>query len=458
MNESPPASSASLLTRTMPLSTFRFPGAISVHWFIYLRWVAVLGQLVTILAAWKWFVIPLQLQPLLVTVGVTALTNLTLMFWYLGYRLRVAEPAHSRLWYTVVSIVMALDLVLLTCLLYFSGGPTNPFWVFFFVNLCLAGVELTALVTWCLNGLAIVCFAFLLFDHVPLDALGVGDLLLPISHSGKITQIHTGVFYAFITCASVIVSFTTLVASRLRKRDEELRKLESQRIRSEKLEALGTLAAGAAHELATPLGTIAVIIGELQHQLQRENVDPLIQEDMATIRSELNRCRSILNHMSARAGEGTIERKETVQAKVLLDMILAEVKEPERVVVEIDPKAAGKTLYLEPYVTAQALRGMIKNGLEASPPEGRVSVFLREARNGIVLEFRDQGEGIPLHLLGRIGEPFFTTKSAGKGMGLGVFLTRSVVERLGGAMTVDSKPEQGTTVTCFIPAQNGSTL
>ncbi len=458
MTSSPPRfeqnpQETSAVLRNVPLVPLRFPGAISFHWFINLRWVAVLGQLVTILAVWKLFRIPLHVEPLLITVAITAFSNLILMFWYLGYRRTVVAPAQSRLWHHVLAIVMAVDLIMLTGLLYFSGGPTNPFWIFFFVNLCLAGVELRAAVAWCLNFLAVFCFAFLLFDHQSLDVQGLEQLLPAIRKTNQITLVHNGVFCAFITCASVIVSFSTLVTSRLRQRDEDLRLLESQRIRGEKLEALGTLAAGAAHELATPLGTIAVIVGELQYELKNHDIDSHIHEDISAIRTELDRCRAILNHMSAQAGEGSVEKKLNVTGAELLDLILREVKGQNRVKVTTTPEAERCCMQLEPYVTAQALRGMIKNALEASAPESHVEVDLKSNGNRLQLTVKDQGAGIPEHILSRVGEPFFTTKGTGKGMGLGIFLARTVVERLGGTMKVASEPGRGTTVSCQLPCQ-----
>jgi len=438
-------------SRNMPIVAFRFPGAISVHWFIYLRWVAVLGQLLTVLAVHYGFGIELHLGPLLLTIAVTALSNLFLTAWSVGSRKRRSEASQSRLWAQVLATVMAVDLLLLTCLLYFSGGPANPFWIFYLVNLCLAGIELTAWVAWCLNFLAVFCFAFLLFDHYPLELQTIDNALPSIRQTGMVTLLHNGVFCAFSTCASVIVFFTTLVTSKLRRREEELRILEARRIRGEKLEALGTLAAGAAHELATPLGTIAVIVGELQREIDQKVSDPELIEDVRQIRSELDRCRAILNHMSAQAGEGTIEKKVPLTGQQLLEQIRGVLKNPERVEWHIDPTAACAIIVAEPYVTAQALRGTIKNAIEASPPDNLVNVQLACTDKLLVLSVADRGTGMPAHILTRIGEPFFTTKQTGKGMGLGVFLARSVVERLGGEMQVHSEPGQGTQVRCLIP-------
>lgn len=444
------------VSRNLTLTSFRFPGTISVHWFISLRWVAVLGQFVTVLMVNYAFEIQLALQPLMTIIGLTALSNLLLMAWSLKSRQALAQATLTRLWANVLAAVMGVDLLLLTLLLYYSGGPSNPFWIFYMVNLCLAGIELTAWVAWCLNFLAVFCFAFLLFEHHPLN-LNTIDLLLPsIAETKTVTILHNGVFVAFITCSSVIVFFTTLVTSKLRKREEELRTLESRRIRGEKLEALGTLAAGAAHELATPLGTIAVIAGELQRELKQKSQDPQLIEDVTLIRKELERCRAILNHMSAQAGEGTVDKKIDLTGQQLLDLLLNDLKDLARVIPVITPEAAACTVQIEPYVTSQALRGMIKNALEASSANKPVQVELSRQKGMLRLSVTDEGSGMPEHVLSRMGEPFFTTKQTGKGMGLGVFLARTVVERLGGEMQVSSAPGQGTIVRCLIPSKNSS--
>lgn len=438
-------------SRPRSLAASRFPGTISIHWFILLRWVAVLGQLASVLTAQYLFGLDLQIQPLLIAIGVTATSNVFLMAWSFRYHPQTHD--YARVWSRILGVVMAIDLLLLTCMLYFSGGPSNPFWIFFLVNLCLAGVELTPLVAWCLYFFAVFCFAFLLYDHYPVGLVRMDSALPSIRDSGTITLVHNGVFCAFITCASVIVFFTTLITSKLRKQAGELRVLEARRIRGEKLEALGTLAAGAAHELSTPLGTIAVIVGELQRELKQVASNPQVLEDVALIRSELDRCRKILNHMSAQAGEGSVDIKSGLTGQELLDLIFKELKNSNRVEREITPEAARCVIQVEPYVTSQALRGMIKNAIEASPDDSQVQVLLTRQENLLQLSVTDQGTGMPESVLTRVGEPFFTTKQTGKGMGLGVFLARTVVERLGGEMQIESAPGAGTTVICRIPCQ-----
>lgn len=116
-------------TRPFGLSVGRFSGTISIHWFILLRWVAVMGQLTSVLTAQYLFGLDLQIQPLLIAIAVTAGSNLVLMAW--SFRYHSQAQNYARIWSRILAVVMAIDLLILTCMLYFSGGPSNPFWIFF---------------------------------------------------------------------------------------------------------------------------------------------------------------------------------------------------------------------------------------------------------------------------------------------------------------------------------------
>lgn len=99
----------------------------------------------------------------------------------------------------------------------------------------------------------------------------------------------------------------------------------------------------------------------------------------------------------------------------------------------------------------QALRNLLKNGLDASPPHAPVMVEVEQRGDAVAVEIRDLGSGIPSEVLDRVGEPFFTTKEAGRGMGLGLFVTQAVIERAGGSIKIDSEPGVGTAVTVALP-------
>jgi two-component system, sensor histidine kinase RegB len=251
-----------------------------------------------------------------------------------------------------------------------------------------------------------------------------------------------GMWVAFFIAATVIAYFVTRVTRDLSLQRAEATLARTRALRSERLAALATLAAGAAHELATPLGTIAVVAKELE----RELTDQDGARDARLIREEVERCKHILAQMASDAGESAGEAFIKTDAGTLLELALAEVSERERVLVSIQP---GTVLHVPLRAWARALRGLIRNALQASevPVEVRVEI----ARKQVEIVVEDRGVGMPPEVLTRVGEPFFTTKEPGRGMGLGVFLARALAERLGGTLEISSVPQLGTRVRVLLP-------
>jgi two-component system sensor histidine kinase RegB len=414
--------------------------SVNAAWLLRLRWVAVAGQLLTIAFAAALFKIKLPLVELMTVVLVTAISNVAAAIgWRRLWRQASADVLRS--WgERSFFMVMAFDVLALTALLYFAGGPANPFIMFYFVNLALAAVILPARRAAWLVLLALICIASLFTFHRPLPALREDWTLQ-----------QQGLFVALAGCASVVVYFVTCVTRELRQREDDLRGAEQERARGQRLEALATLAAGAGHELATPLGTIAVVAKELSRHLEGANVPDSVLEDVALIRSELDDCRGILDRLSANAGQAVGETVSPVSVKELVEEVLSGLRRRPRVQVAFAPRTEEQTLLVPLQGVAQAIRGLVQNALDATEPDGSVR-FSAEAGDGwLKLVVRDSGPGMPPDVLSRAGDPFFTTKEPGKGMGLGIFLCRSVVERLGGTMELTSQPGQGATATLRLP-------
>ncbi len=423
---------------------------INAVWLLSLRWVAVIGQLATITVVHLGLGVEIALAPLLVAVGVTALSNLAFGAWVRLSR-SAADRYSTTVWHSVLGSVMWLDLIVLTSLLYFTGGPTNPFSIFYFVNLALSGILLPARWAWFLNGFAIACVAFISYHHHPVDVLLQPERLQSIGAAGRVTLANQGLFVAFVTCCSVIVYFATRLTGELQRRQRDLRRAEMLRARSEKLEALGTLAAGAAHELATPLSTIAVVAKEIQRELDGTAVAKIVVEDIALLRSELDRCRTILDRMSVHSGRAADEPVVAISAEDLVRDIQADMSKPGQVQSTFAPGVREKHISVPRTVLAQALRGLVQNAVDAGDGQAPIQLGVDLDGDHLRLEIRDRGPGMTADVLARAGEPFFTTKDPGKGMGLGLFLARSLVERLGGTLTIQSSAGQGTTVYVRVP-------
>ncbi|MEQ8791946.1 MAG: ATP-binding protein [Pirellulaceae bacterium] len=415
--------------------------AINLGWLITLRWAAVVGQLVTIGVAALAFQVDLPQAPLLTMVVVTALTNLVLSAVF-HRRAGLTDELGASRWQTVVGVVMLLDLFILTGLLYYTGGPANPFFVFYFVNLSLAAVVLPANWAWPLTAAAVALFAALFYRHVPVPVLEAAP---PSASRGEFSIPQQGMLAAFATCAVVVVYFMTRLTHELRLQELALRGAESQRARSEKLEALGTLAGGAAHELATPLSTIAVVAKELEADAERLR-DEALSEDVRLIRSEVTRCRRILDRLASNAGHATGEAPTDLSVGRLVELVVEEILGRERVRIRVDETTAASMLRVPPDALSQAIRGLVENALDAVAEGEPIDLSARRTERGATITIRDTGAGMPPEVLDRAGEPFFTTKPPGRGMGLGVFLARSTVERLGGSLRFTSSPGEGTTV------------
>lgn len=440
---------------TLPVPNALPPGgsrrlAINAEWFGRLRWVAAIGQLATIAFVAGPLDVGAPIAPLLFLVGVTLASNALFAWWV---RSRTVPPSLGG-WHAVLGGLMLLDLFVLTAMLGLTGGPTNPFVVFYFVNLALSGVVLPAAWAWTLSGLAIVGFAVLSFAHQPLSILRDPDRLESLSTQGEMPLAILGAWIAFAACAVVIVNFTTRLTSELRASERLRRRAENERARSEKLEALGTLAAGAAHELATPLSTIAVAVNEAQRELQIADVEGPVTEDLALVRREVDRCRTILDRMATESGQPMAGLPERLTADDLVDDVLLELPTASRIDLAWSDKADELELVAPPIALAQAIRAVVQNGIDATDevdPTGRISITGDRLADTLRLRIFDQGPGMPADVLARASEPFFTTKPPGRGMGLGLFLARSVIERLDGSLRLESPQEGGTVATIVLP-------
>ena len=436
----------------MPSPQKRF--LVNALWLLKLRWVAVVGQLATIAAVIYLFdVIIENAWALGVVIGVTALSNLILQAWYNRWS---SDPERRDLpWDLILGLVMVMDMLSLTALLFATGGPTNPFFLFFFVNLCLAALVLKPNGAWILNLLSVGCFAFLVYDHHEIDELHLGASMLPVMQRGWWSLSQLGLIAAFTTCSSVIVYFMTRLTAELRAQQLETERAQAHQARSEKLEALGTLAAGAAHELATPLSTIAVVAKDLEKSLDDQAPDLIgaedIVEDVRLLSSQLTRCRTILDRMASQSGQAIGESILPITVQDLAEAVVDELPE-NRVLVDLPPEFADEAVTVPKVGLSQAIRGLIQNAIDADQSGRPVYLKIRRSEDHWEWEIRDRGPGMSVDVLSRVSEPFFTTKKAGKGMGLGVFLAKNVIQRLGGLIEFKSQPERGTSVIITLPA------
>jgi len=415
--------------------------AINFAWLVRLRWAAIAAQAVTVLVAHRLMGVALPLAPLALIIGLAAASNVACAAW--------ARRAHGRVVAWHLGTVMTIDVLVLSALLYFSGGPFNPFSFLYLVQIALAAVVLSPRWTWLLVALSLACSGILFVDH--------RELVLPARTHEEHMRWHLwGMWVAFGVAAAFIVYFLMRVLHSLAEREGELHAARTHADRQERLASLATLAGGAAHELATPLSTIATVARELERRLGAA-ADADVVDDLRLLRSQVERCRAILDQMSARAGESAGEGLTDVTLAELTQAAVADLAARAPVRVELPGAGDGpaRRFTVPPRALAQALRVLVANAQDASPDGAEVVVRASADDAELRIEVRDRGAGMPAEVLARVGEPFYTTKAPGHGMGLGLFLSRAVIERLGGELRLESTPGAGTVAIVRVPATNG---
>jgi len=424
------------------------PSLANSQWLLRLRWVAVVGQLLTIAISHWILAIEMSVVALISLVAVTASTNL--LFWlYLRRFDSQTEKSPPKFVHDVVlPAILLLDMNVLTAMLYFSGGPTNPFLFFYFVNIAIGSMILPSTAAWLLVCIAAMGCLFLLNFHQSLPILSE-SLDSPSSK-----PLHKFSFFiAFFTCCLVVTHFIRLLYQQLLDREQQLRRAEQQEAKVQRLEALATLAAGAAHELATPLSTIAVVAKEMSRTVATQKASDSFRNDLLLIQDELKHCRTILDRMRAGAGEAAAEHIADITASQLIEEVLVGVRDRQRI--RLDTSAIPQfPLRLPLQAVAQALRNLVQNAIDASGPEQSVELVIQSTANGDWnIRVFDRGSGMSESTLQRLGEPFFTTKEPGKGMGLGVYLSHNVFSGLGGTLRFESRPGEGTLADVVLPGK-----
>jgi two-component system sensor histidine kinase RegB len=419
---------------TAPSVVTPLPGAsvdpeVALPWVISLRWVAAGSQVVTVLIADSILGLRLPLLALSGVIAVTFLTNLGLWLW-----LGTDEPARPRL----LGAILTLDTLLLTALLALSGGPQNPFALLYVIHVALASVALSAGWAWWIVAVTAACYALLHPFHVSLQ-LETGTLGPNLSTAGQ------GV--AILIVAANVAFFTAGVSQALRRREEDLRLAGAQLARNEWLASLAALAAGIAHELGTPLGTIAIVSKELELAAERQSAAGML-EDARLIRAQVERCRRILDRLGVLDREGL----GNAPAPLGLAQLLAHLRDDQQqaafdvqIAEEVDSQAM-----VHPDA-AHALQPLLKNALDATEGQGRVSLLVGRAGGGWRFEVQDDGPGMSVEVLEQARRPFFTTKEHGRGMGLGLYLVDLIAQRHGGRVQLSSAPGEGVRATLEFP-------
>lgn len=398
--------------------------ASGLEWLVRVRWITILSQATLLLGALALLGPKLDYEVIGALIALLALSNAALP------RLRF-EPDR------VAAAAMLLDTALFTVMLHLTGSESNPLSVLYLVHVTLAAVALRTPYAWTVTAATIVSYGALFLSPSEGHA----------HHAARQTAFSSHLQGMWLGFALAAVLITFLVA---RVRTE----LERQRERaatSARLASLVTFAAGAAHELATPLSTIKLIARELEREFEGADGRAELLDDIRSIQSEVARGRVILDRLAAGAGEFSGEAPRQLSIGDLIEAFEEELGRETASRIDIHCANPDATVVVPARAVAQVIANLVRNGLDASETAARVDLAIFADAHGIAFEIVDRGVGMSAETLARAGEPFFTTKPPGSGTGLGLYLVRALVAQLGGTLSIESQPERGTTARLDLP-------
>ncbi|MCC6235602.1 MAG: HAMP domain-containing histidine kinase [Verrucomicrobiales bacterium] len=408
---------------------------LTLPWLRALRWTAVVGQTATVLAVRYGLGIPLPLAEVFGVIALIAASNLALH----------SVPRGACEEDPILAAILLTDVGLLTVMLQLTGGSHNPFATLYLVHGALAAVALAP--RWASLVAASCCagYGVLFFGHDLLPR--PGDPVCGVGPNLPMTVHLRGMWISFALTVALVVIFAGRLQAVLRRRDVELTAARELALQHERFAGLATLAAGAAHELGTPLGSIALAAGELERTARREGADPALIEDARLIHGEAIRCRSILDRLQEHADDVP---QPIPLATILRDLALRFRGRP----VQFPEPPATALVMAPPAALGQAMANLVSNAVEAAPPGTWVSVEAEVVSGHARLRVTDRGAGIPEAVRQRAGEPFFTTKPPDRGMGLGLFLVRLLARRMAGEFTLETPPGGGTCACLSLPVHS----
>jgi two-component system, sensor histidine kinase RegB len=399
-------------------------GPINLRTLILIRWVAIAGQALTILIVHYGLGFSLPLVPALGVVASSALLNLVLI---------VLRQWAARLGARDAALYLGYDILQLAVLLYLTGGLQNPFAILILAPVTVAATILSRRAVIALSILAVAAISVLALRHMPLP-WRAEPLVFP-------PELVLGIWISLVLATVFIGAYTWSVAQGARRLRDAMAATQLALAREQRVSAVGALAAAAAHELGSPLATIAVVAKELVRELPADSPHA---EDAALLFSQSERCRRILAELAHQPEEDGGSPYTRLPISALVEAAAAPYRNQG---VRLILATAGEPAGEEPLVRRSpeimhGLNNLIQNATQFAAREISITIFWDAA--AVTVEIDDDGPGFPLHLLGRLGEPYLSTRAGVTDhMGLGIFIAQSLLERSGARLAFDNLAEGG---------------
>ncbi len=385
--------------------------------------------------------VPLPVLPL--SLAIVALGLLNIIAWW---RLKYTQQMHQAITQRELLLQLLGDIAALSVLFYFSGGYSNPFIWMYLLPITVAAVALRAVYAWAIATLSIACYTLLMFYHIPLSHLHLHAHT--DGQSAVQLDIHlVGMWIGFVVSSIIVAIFIARIGQNLRDYDNAIAAVREKALESERMLALGTLATSAAHELGTPLATMAVVSKELSQEYANQ---PALLKQIEILQKQVSRCKEILSSITRSAGQTRADAGQGLPLSEFIQEAIQrwrDTRPATELIVNMASTGLDPIILIDRTLT-QAILNLLDNAADESPER---IIFSADWNEKILkIQIRDFGGGLSVETKRQLGTPFFTSKNE-EGMGLGVYLTQTTLARYDGELSLNNHAEGGVLTMVKLP-------
>lgn len=449
-----------MLSYTTPRS--EFSARQNLKWLFILRNLMILSEVILIVLSIYGLNIRLPEQQLWLVVLSVGVVNI-----YTSMRLKTDEPV------TELEIFshLVIDVFSIAALLYLTGGASNPITWVFLLPLIITAIMLHQSYAWYMVILTTSMYTALMAYNIPLPSIEPHMPRADMQYSDTknyelLQQVHAmsdthyfnlhifGMWFGFVFSAGLVAFFVVELAKTLKAQERNLAEARENALRDERVVALGTLAASAAHDMGTPLGTIAIVTHELEQEFPNHRF-PDLHEKLLLMQQQIDRCKIALSVMSASAGEMRAESGSVMLLTDYLDEVISQWRTHKplaKLCIFVNPEVSTQAKIIAELTLTHSIINILNNAAEASPPEKGIEFHATWDSEYAVIKIRDFGPGLPPELIDFAGKQPVVSKK--RGMGVGLFLAYSTINRLGGKIHLYNSESGGACVEITLPLLN----